>query len=211
MANHVFSYIEFYAEEHEKQDDLCKHIESLLTEDIKNKSYDAIHHVLEAFGHPEVTEEQQTRSWYTDTIGAKWCHAEDFSEATIATNSAWSAPIDFARLCCELLSKDFPGIYATVEFEDEMPNFIGSALVTAEEIDDVEEIEYSEIVEAVKEKTGRSEVDDDEFGELLWDDDVLREEWYEYISRWKSDSSTSQAQAHVEWIQEMKENNEVDV
>lgn len=205
MANHVYSYINFQNKDEEVEKELHKHIHLTLMESERTEMLENAHSVLEAFGFPEVPEENLNRGWYIDNIGAKWCTVEDFGEGYISTNSAWCAPLEFVQKCCELLCKIYPGTFASVEYEDEMPNFIGTALVTETEVDDIEEIDSEEICYGVKESVGKKDMDDEEFSALVWEDDEIREQWYEWIADWKEQSAGSQVGGHLEWLKEEEE------
>lgn len=83
-----------------------------------------------------------TSNWTTlfDEIGSKWAYVEDGDDNYIRLCSAWGYPEGVClRIAREIMAAD-PQALVSISYEDEGPNFIGSALYADGEMYDEEYI-----------------------------------------------------------------------
>lgn len=92
-------------------------------------------------------------SWYIENIGSKWCYIEECytspsseQDGFISTVSAWDYPHQLGEWMCEQLLAVDPDAQILVEYDDEMPNFIGVHNFSARG-DFGESINYDDLVE----------------------------------------------------------------
>lgn len=127
MANDVNSHIAL----HEGNEAAKQWFKGLIERLRKSDDYDW-HPITNMFDDWQNIDEEErdTRGWYIDNIGAKWCYIQDADESYISVTSAWSAPEElFSRIAEELAKHDERAIL-TVTYEDEMPNFFGVSVYT---------------------------------------------------------------------------------
>lgn len=209
MANHVWSYIEFHNEDEATEAALYEHIENVAEEAKKyaeeqERPYsifgDGVHELMTRFGCDVPPEDEMDRSWYCDNVGAKWCHLEDISDSYIATNSAWSPPFELATALCEAFSKSFPGTYSIISFEDECWNFVGTAVINEEGVDEIDELDSDEIMAKFEEENNVTIPE-----EGIFEDDDLREQFEDWIMAWKENSASNNKTYYEAYLREIRE------
>lgn len=122
---------------------------------------------------PEVGADYQ---WYMENIGAKWCFIEEVCDFSQQINlvSAWDWPHYFCEWLYDRLAEIDPDVELRVEYEDEMPNFIGTHHYSKNG-DRGLTISYDEILELM-------ELPDFEDEEEEWQ--YIQENIYETIGEW---------------------------
>ena len=90
-------------------------------------------------------EETNTRSWYTDNVGTKWCYFDEFDNDYFVTQSAWDWPSDGVEWVVTQVAKAQPNIVAEVQYDDEMPNFVGAAVFTKDGLYEDFQLDYDEL------------------------------------------------------------------
>lgn len=177
MANHVSTHVDF-----QKISDEGKAFLNKLYEDRVRKEN---HWFPDFFVDGEnLTYEQSEQYDYTiDNIGAKWSYIEDFDPeySTMNITSAWSCPDEGLIKLMEMIGEVDPDVVAYVRYEDEMPNFIGAQVMTANGIEEYMQIESEDLmekifdeVEGLREHWDEDEMEFDDEGqdmyyENMWD------------------------------------------
>jgi len=202
MANHVWTNTQFHN----------PNVEDFNPFDgIEGINGETAHVLLEALGIELPDEEEvETRSWYVDNIGAKWCSIEDLEGDYLTTESAWSAPITFVETLVKKLCEKYPGTYATMMYEDEAYNFVGVNIIDDGGIDDYIEYDPEELFEKFLEDNAAElaeanvnleEVED--IGQVLFDDNCS-----DIFYEWLSDLQQKNQQELVECFEESFEDEE---
>ena len=112
-------------------------------------------------------DDELTRDWMCDNVGAKWAYAQDWDESFLNVQSAWSPVAQFAEYVSAQISAVDPDAILTMTYEDEFYNFVGVARFEhGEEVFD-SHIEYDELLERLRNNVS-------ELAEL-WDED--EEDW----------------------------------
>ena len=174
MANHVDSYVRFnrISEAGQKRfAELCSRLDGWDTQG----TYSFNMH--EIFGEPESEGGPGTYSWNIEKMGAKWCYMEDCNDDGFNSQSAWSVPYDGIEYILSEIYKVDPNLFATVSYEDEMPNFVGWATWHDGSYDEGREWEWEEMqkhmLDEHEDLRAEWNEEDDEFTdegrELLWD------------------------------------------
>ena len=115
-------------------------------------------------------EETNSRSWYIENVGAKWCYLEEYDDDGIFGTSAWSAPEAGLQWLAEQLGELDPDLLMNVSFEDEGPNFVGWMVFDSEDLWDVGIVEDDEVKDIVSRYSPETNLDDEEeYYEALWD------------------------------------------
>ena len=115
-------------------------------------------------------EETDSRSWYTDNIGSKWCYLEEYDEEGIFGRSAWAAPWEGLHWLADQLGELDPELLMNVSYEDEGPNFVGWMVFDGVDLWD----EGVEDEDALKGSVGKYSPDtnlddEDEFHDAIWE------------------------------------------
>ncbi|MEK9698503.1 MAG: hypothetical protein VW270_22215, partial [Candidatus Poseidoniales archaeon] len=82
-------------------------------------------------------EETNSRSWYNENVGAKWCYLEEYDDDYLFGTSAWAAPEAGLQWLADQLGELDPNLLMNVSFEDEGPNFVGWMVFDGTELWDV--------------------------------------------------------------------------
>jgi len=115
-------------------------------------------------------EETNSRSWYIDNIGTKWCYLEEHDEEGIYGTSAWDAPEAGLSWLAEQLGELDPDFLMNVSFEDEGPNFVGWMVFNGGDLWDVGVEEDENVRDIVSRYSPDTNLDDEEeYYEALWD------------------------------------------
>jgi hypothetical protein len=93
-----------------------------------------------------------TYDFMAENVGPKWCYFEDMDTDSFTTYSAWTWPQEGVEWIVDQVAKIDPNVIAVVTYEDEMPNFIGAAVYTAEGLYESFEDDGEEIQEFMKER-----------------------------------------------------------
>lgn len=137
MANHVTTNIVFTTISEEgkaRLQELYRRLDGWENENVY--SYNAV----DLLGVPETDELDEegnrtgpnTYSWNIEHVGAKWCNVEDAEENYLRLLSAWSMPVVLVEYIIDQIAEVDESVVADVYYEDEMPNFIGAAMYTAD-------------------------------------------------------------------------------
>ena len=186
MANHVSTSVNFnrISEAGQKRfEELCQRLDGWNTEG----TYSFNMH--EIFGLEESEDGPGTYNWNIENMGAKWCYMEDCGDDGFRTESAWSVPWEGIDYVLTEIHKVDPTVYATVVYEDEMPNFVGWSTWHGGTYDEGREWLWEDMESQMLERHEdlREQYDEeneeftDEGRELLWDytrefiDDVVWE------------------------------------
>ena len=115
-------------------------------------------------------EETNSRSWYLDNVGSKWCYLEEYDDDYLFGRSAWAAPSDGLHWLAEQLGELDPELLMNVSYEDEMPNFAGWAVFDGPDFWDEGIAEDDEVRDIVSKYSPDTNLDDeDEYHEALWE------------------------------------------
>ena len=115
-------------------------------------------------------EETNTRNWYNENIGSKWCYLEEYDDDYLFGRSAWAPPSEGFHWLAEQLGELDPELLMNVSFEDEMPNFVGWAVFDGVDLWDEGMEEDDEIRDIVSKYSPDTNLDDeDEYYEALWE------------------------------------------
>lgn len=186
MANHVTSTIKVRANE-----DGMKLWKELFVDKWEQLNVDELHRGdahLAGFHEDAPPDDELTRDWMCENIGAKWAYAEEADDDYMRTVSAWSAVNDFAEYVAKKIAEVDPEVRVVMEYEDEMPNFIGVAHFDKDGLDDYSEIEWDEIDALCREyseelrelwnEDDQEYTDEDAAREIVWE--VQHEVVYEW-------------------------------
>jgi len=184
MANHIENYIIIENSNEEVQKEVQRIFQTeegqweVHSEDLAKR----------VFG--EDAPEEYDRTWYCDTLGAKWLYGsiEDDSEEeqTVRITSAWDPVNGWIERFAQNLRKIKEDVVVHNTFEDEGYNFAGVYL-TAKYYDDVEWVDIDEY-----------EVD------KIWEDDDVREEYHNELYQILQDHK----EAYQNTLEDVKENPE---
>lgn len=144
MANHVNTHVHFYklsAAGAERLKELYNRVRQT-----GNYAWFSDMWVDGKEGSPTY-EETEKYEWTTRVIGPKWSYVEDIYDDEIHFVSAWSAPLDGIEWLVQQIAEVDPGVRARVTYEDEMPNFAGAAVYTADGQYDWQEWDDSDLRE----------------------------------------------------------------
>ena len=115
-------------------------------------------------------EETNTRNWYNENIGSKWCYLEEYDDDYLFGRSAWAPPSEGFHWLAEQLGELDPELLMNVSFEDEMPNFVGWAVFDGPNFWDEGTKDDDEIRDIVSKYSPDTNLDDeDEYHEALWE------------------------------------------
>lgn len=168
MANHVDNIIEIH---YDKNDENAqKFLQSIY--DLGMNSYDNESSLSDVFENPE-----NTIAWWSDNIGAKWAYINDLDAPPedgffyVNITSAWSEVRPFVNYISERLNHKCK---ITLQFIDEMPNFIGCLVMNNGDIEyDYYEEEIDDLIQQEKEirmiAENKSFESDDEMDDWVWD------------------------------------------
>ena len=168
MANHVDNIIEI---QYDKNDENAqKFLQSIY--DLGMNSYDNESSLSDVFENPE-----NTITWWSDNIGAKWAYINDLDSPPedgffyMNITSAWSEVRPFVEHISRMLNDKCK---ITLQFIDEMPNFIGCLVMNNGDIEyDYYEEEIHDLIEQEKEirmiAENKSFESDDEMYDWVWD------------------------------------------
>ena len=115
-------------------------------------------------------EDTNTRSWYNENIGSKWCYLEEYDNDYFFGKSAWAAPEAGLQWLAEQLAKLDEDLIMNVSFEDEGPNFAGWMVFSGDEIWEEGYIEDDHFLGVVQESySDVSAADHEDYEEVLWE------------------------------------------
>jgi len=114
-------------------------------------------------------EETNTRNWYNENIGSKWCYLEEYDDDYLFGRSAWSAPEAGLQWLAEQLAKLDEDLIMNVSFEDEGPNFAGWMVFSGDELWEEDYVEDDHFLSIVQESYSDVSSDDEDFEEVLWE------------------------------------------
>tara|TARA_B110000305_G_C19336022_1_gene586616 strand:- start:151 stop:741 length:591 start_codon:yes stop_codon:yes gene_type:complete len=180
MANHVTTFVRF----NNINDAATQKLKDLLSPLTKDDSNFAKIYRLPV-------EETNTREWYVNNVGAKWCIFDDYDDVGFNLTSAWSFPEDGIKWIINKLAEVQSDIITEVRYEDEMPNFFGVRVYKGDPLGD-NPIEYGEDEDDIEEIRNQLNLLHPDLLEE-WDDDEEeysedgQELYYEYIYDFMND------------------------
>ena len=145
MANHVNTNVGFHRIS-EEGNAKFKEIMSRVRKSDRNQDWFGDMWVDGKDGSPTYEETEQY-VWTTENVGPKWCYFDEVDEDYFRLISAWSYPEAGLIWLAEQIGKVDPSVVMTATFEDEMPNFYGVGVFTANGLYDAVLIEYDELVD----------------------------------------------------------------
>lgn len=125
-----------------------------------------------------------------ELIGAKWGFVQDYDESGMSMYSAWSAVPEFVEHIISEIATVDKSVVATYTYSDEMPNFIGVQLYTADGLDDEEYMDDEEIRMAMMSSNPElSKLWDEDEEEFTDDGDMFNELIWEFVGDWHCNES----------------------
>lgn len=191
MANHVDSYLYFHTISDEGVNKLKETLDRF---DKYKDKYEC--HLAHAF-YDDLEEAYSSDAFSMhDLVGAKWAYAQDWDEGGISMYSAWSGTAPFVQWLVNEISAVDKSVIAVYNYTDEMPNFTGVQVYTADGLEDSVELDYDEIRELM--------MDDNEDLAALWDADEedFTDDWelfHDTIWEWVSNWQSGQINELLEW------------
>ena len=201
MANHVSSYVNFY----NINDEDFSPFKAIVDEESVTFNSNA-HDLLAALDFEVPDEDDVDINWYFDNVGPKWCYFDELDENGFCTTSAWCAPTTLVEKIVALLEEKYPGTYATMSYEDEAYNFIGTAVIGKDGLDECVELECDEILSEFAASEGRESVD---FDEIYSDDEGLNDAFYDFIADFLSENEEDNVRYYLEYLKEIEEVEEI--
>lgn len=185
MANYVYSRIEFERIS-ESGKEVLKNLFSRLSRDSNGTMW--FEDIFNDGSNESFEEDKNTHDFMYNNVGAKWCYVDDLDETSISTTSAWAWPENGFEWIFEQVGKVDPDFIGTVTYEDEMPNFIGAAVYTADGPYDYVEESYDDLVELLKQEHQELNEHWDEDEECFDSegDEIIFENIYDLISEIQS-------------------------
>ena len=115
-------------------------------------------------------EETNTRNWYNENIGSKWCYLEEYDDDYLFGRSAWAAPWEGLHWLADQLGELDPELLMNVSYEDEGPNFVGWMVFDGVDLWDEGVEDDDAIRDIVSKYSPDTNLDDeDEYHEALWE------------------------------------------
>ena len=115
-------------------------------------------------------EETNTRNWYNENIGSKWCYLEEYDDDYLFGRSAWAAPWEGLHWLADQLGELDPELLMNVSYEDEGPNFVGWMVFDGVDLWDEGVEDDDAIKDIVSKYSPDTNLDDeDEYHEALWE------------------------------------------
>ena len=175
MANFVTNRIQFFG--NEKIDELCKEIDRRIREDkLQTEKYQDLSLVERIF----YGQEHSDINWCYENIGGKWIYADgngDESEFHFVTG--WRPAFGFQDHLLRHAAKLDPNVVICLDYDDEMPNFVGARYVLLNEgrIDSFHEeadtSEYTVVMEDdVEDKKQELRDNDEDDSKVIWWQDL---------------------------------------
>jgi len=184
MANHVDSYLRFVR----ISDAGVKKLEETLNRFDKYSEKGEIH--LAYAYHDSL--DSVDRGTATEELGAKWAYVQDYDTSGISMYSAWSPVSTFVEDLVNKIAEVDEKVIATYYYADEMPNFIGVEVYTADGLEDKEELDDYEIRDILIEKDkSLKELWDSEEEEFSDDGELYHDLVWEFVSDWQSETENS--------------------
>lgn len=172
MANHVNTTVHLHTTEEGKKrfEEILSRVSTLNDKDVYS------HNAEELFDSDDIG----SYDGNINNMGAKWVTIDDVGEDYISLTSAWSMPDGVVEMIAKEINEVDADSYITVEYEDEMPNFVGVALYKGGEVVDQEDFDWDEIKDKLNEIPELAEHWDEE--EEDWSDegrDIMSEYLWE--------------------------------
>jgi hypothetical protein len=172
MANHVNTTVHLHTTEEGKKrfEEILSRVSTLNDKDVYS------HNAEELFD----SDDMGSYDGNINNMGAKWVTVDEFGEDYLHLTSAWSVPDGVVEMISKEINEVDDDSYVTVEYEDEMPNFVGVALYKGGEVVDQEMFDWDEIKDKLNEVPELAEHWDEE--EEDWSDegrDIMSEYLWE--------------------------------
>jgi hypothetical protein len=131
-------------------------------------------------------EDTDQYAWTTENIGPKWCYIDDMDDGYINLVSAWSVPEEGLRWLFDQIIEVDPTFIATIQYEDEMPNFYGAYVYDKDGTVDMFEDDWDDLKELVAiehPELLELEEESDEWWDCMNDNmyEALNEKQWEFI------------------------------
>ena len=181
MANHVNTTVHLHTTEEGKKrfEEILSRVSTLNDKDVYS------HNAEELFD----SDDMGSYDGNINNMGAKWVTIDDVGEDYISLTSAWSMPDGVVEMIAKEINEVDADSIITVEYEDEMPNFIGVALYKGGQLYDQEHFEWDEIRDKLNEISELSVHWNEE--EEDWDDegrDIMSEYLWEVAREMQDDA-----------------------
>jgi hypothetical protein len=134
------------------------------------------------------------RGGMCDKVGAKWAYATDWNaeegDNFISCYSAWSPVTEFVQWIGAEIAKVDPDVMLSMEYRDEMPNFVGIAHFMADDENERYELEWDEILELCRDESTELQEwwdeDENDFKEEHEEEarDIVWELQYDVVDAW---------------------------
>ena len=193
MANNVNNYlrVECISPEGQKVwDSFVERIDAL-HEDGSNGHLTGLFYKADEDGYWIVPEGRHA----SEAVGAKWAFAQDLDTDFMNIESAWSPVLPLAEHIAREIGKVDPDVQLVLTYEDEMPNFVGTATLNAEGIDTDNDIGWDEIKELVidqhEEIAERWDAEEGDWheGQEEEGEEMMHEVLWETTSDWQCDNT----------------------
>jgi hypothetical protein len=137
MANHVNTILQLHTTEEGKKrfEEIVSRISTLNDKDVYS------HNAEELFD----SDDMGSYDGNINNMGAKWVTVDEFEEDHLHLTSAWTVPDGILEMLAKEIFEVDSNSTITVEYEDEMPNFVGVALYKGGRLHDQEHFEWDEI------------------------------------------------------------------
>ena len=120
MANHVNSQLHFIRMNNKAKEKLAMILKWNEMQQPK-QMLENFHEIME---HAPA---EPNYAWYHDHVGPKWCYFEEYDLEHLHCTSAWGWPLEGYTWLINELRKEDPYLLAQCTYEDEGPNFYGTA------------------------------------------------------------------------------------
>jgi hypothetical protein len=180
MANHVNTNVDFYR----ITDEGKAKLQEMISRVRKDQNYEWFSDLwVDGEKGSPTYEESMQYSWTCENVGPKWCYFDEVEDTRFRLTSAWNYPEAGLAWLSRQIGKVDPTVIMTATFEDEMPNFYGVGVFTADGVYDAVLIEYDELVDDLnaqypellelydeeQDPTDQSEEYDEMFRDLMWE------------------------------------------
>lgn len=133
-------------------------------------------------------DEEFTYDRMIEEVGAKWAYTTDIEEDSVAIYSAWNYVERFFEYVAKQVGDADPGSYLVVNYEDEMPNFVGVTVFDIGGIYDNVELDGDDVHEYIRnvdaEIAAEYNHETEDYSELGWE--YLNESMWEHIQTWQT-------------------------
>ncbi len=184
MANHVSGYVSLVGASPAAQKVWDEYVVDKLNGHKKEGDWEVhLGHYLFDYDDGEFT------NWDFDTmceeVGAKWAYATDWDDTFVSVYSAWSPVVEWCEMISAKMAQVCKEFQIVFTYEDEMPNFVGVAVLDHTGLDMQVDLDGDELLQLILESdSDLNEMYDHEAEE--WKDG-MEEDAYEILWEIQSD------------------------